>query len=58
MPPKPPVRVGDRLRLRVGGAAGERQDRREARVAGDLSRERGGFRRAAEDQDAEGHGRE
>jgi len=49
---------GDRLRLRIGRPASQRQQRREPGVARDLARERRGFGRATEDQDFEGHGRE
>ena len=61
MPPKPPVLMAIGILsglARIGGAAGKRQDRREVWIARDLSGESGGLRRAAEDQDAEGHGRE
>ena len=37
-PPKPPTRVAIGCGLRVGGAAGQRQDRREARIAGEHAR--------------------
>ena len=58
MPPKPPMRVGIGCGCGFVVRPASDSDRREPRVAGELSRERRGFRRAAEDQDAQGHGRE
>jgi len=48
----------NRLWPRLGRAAGERQDRREPRVARDLAGQCRGLDGAAEDQDSQGHGRE
>ena len=47
---------GQRLRPGRRGSAGQRQRRLEARIVGEESRQRGRFRRAAEDQNAKRHG--
>ena len=45
----------ERLRPGFARATGKRQGRIDARIAREKLRQGGGFRRAAEDQDAKGH---